>query len=91
MERAFVVLTARVWIATPTGNIPEASKVETPLYSGHFRWHQWCPQYSGSTVLAVAKQVFRLLVKLHKCHMQSHLLKPTITTQAGFSDNIKSD
>ena len=26
----------------PTGNIPEASEVETPLYSVHFRW---CPHY----------------------------------------------
>ena len=20
-------------------------KVRTPLYSGHFRWHQWCPRF----------------------------------------------
>ena len=36
---------ARVHIATPTGNIPETSEVRTPVYSGHFRWHQWCPQH----------------------------------------------
>ena len=29
----------------------ETSKVRTPLYSGHFRWHQWCPHYRGSTII----------------------------------------
>ena len=50
LERAFIAFNGRVRIAIPTRNIPEASKVGTPLYSGHFRWHQWCPHYRGSTV-----------------------------------------
>ena len=50
---------ARVRIATPTGNIPETSKVRTPLYSGHFRWHQWCLHYRGSTADCIA--VFKAL------------------------------
>ena len=43
--------TPQVRIATPTRNIPEASEVGTPLYSGHFRWQRWCPHYRGSTVV----------------------------------------
>jgi len=27
----------------PIRNIPEAFEVGKHLYSGHFRWHQWCP------------------------------------------------
>ena len=42
--------TAQACVATPTGNIEEASKVETPLYLGQFRWYQWCPHYRGSNV-----------------------------------------
>ena len=34
-NRAFVALNSTSSIATPTGNIPEASEVGTPLYSGH--------------------------------------------------------
>ena len=30
--------------------MPEMLKVETPLYLGQFRWHQWCPHYRGSNV-----------------------------------------
>ena len=30
--------------------LAEASIVGTPLYSGRFRWHQWCPRCGGSTV-----------------------------------------
>ena len=44
---------ARVHIATPTKNILETSEVGTPLYSGHFRWHQLCLHYRGSTVVPV--------------------------------------
>ena len=42
---------AQVCIATPTENTPETSKVGTPLFSRHFRWHQWCPHYRASTVI----------------------------------------
>ena len=52
---AFVALnsTSTHWHAYQkhTRNIPETSEVGTPLYSGHFRWYQWCPHYRGSTVL----------------------------------------
>ena len=41
----------------PTGSIPETSKVGTPLYSIHFRWHQWCPHYRGSTVVSYPVRV----------------------------------
>ena len=42
---------------TPIGNILEAFKVGTPLYSGDFRWHQWCLHYRGSTVLILVDTV----------------------------------
>ena len=48
MERGFVALNCT---STPTENKPETSEVGTPSYSGHFRWHQWCPHYRGSTVV----------------------------------------
>ena len=51
---------AGVRIATPTGNIPEASEVQTPLYSGHFKWHQWSLHYGDSTVLQVEVVNFNL-------------------------------
>ena len=35
----------RVHIATPTRNIPEASKIQTPLYSGHVVWSSWCQKH----------------------------------------------
>ena len=31
----------------------DTSEVRTPLYSAHFRWHQWCPHYRGFTVLVL--------------------------------------
>ena len=44
--------TAWVYIATPTRNIPESSKVGTPLYLGHFGWYQWCAHHRSSTVIS---------------------------------------
>ena len=40
----------------------ETSEVGTPLYSGHFRWHQWCPYYRGSTVLHRRRRATLLLL-----------------------------
>ena len=43
--------------AVSLGNILEASEVGTSLYSGDFRWHQWCLHYRGSTVLILVHTV----------------------------------
>ena len=49
LECVFVVLNGTSTHCHAYWNIPEASEVGTPLYSGHFRWQQ-CPHYRGSTV-----------------------------------------
>ena len=44
LERTFIVLNGTsTHCHTYTRNMPETSEVGTPLYSEHFRWHQWCP------------------------------------------------
>ena len=47
MDRGEVSLSRSVAL---NRNIQETSEVGTSLYSGHFRWHQWCPHYRRSTV-----------------------------------------
>ena len=55
---------ARVRITMPTRKI---SKVGTLLYPGHFRWHQWCLHYRGSTVVSHLKQCIRTCIFIHNC------------------------
>ena len=69
LECAFVVLNSMSIIATPTRNIPETSKVGTPLYLGHFRWHQWCAHHRSSTVIIFYCTFYCTFI----CHCDLHL------------------
>ena len=52
LECAFVALNGMSTCCQAYQKLPEASKVGTPLYSGHLRWPQWCLHHRGSTVIS---------------------------------------
>ena len=54
LEHAFIALNGTSTHCHAYRKYTGSLRSRTSLYSGHFRWHQWCPHYRGSTVHCIA-------------------------------------
>ena len=75
-------------LATPTRNVPVASKMQTPLYSRHVAWSPLYLHYRGSTVVSLhnfplSKFLFLLLAP-HLKYIACLVKKSYIFVTAGY-------